>query len=103
MRAELANLSESFQRCRENKHQWTDSNVIEHTRDKALEQIQVCHICGNERWRLLSVRKQSYGHKLTKWHIRYTDRAYLLPKGVYKELTEDDFGEMRMGLLGYRP
>jgi hypothetical protein len=101
VRAELANLSEAFQQCRENKHQWTASNVIEHKRDRMLEQVQVCHICANERWRLLSLRKDSYGHRLSKWHIRYTDKAYLLPKGVAKELTEDDFGELRMQLLGY--
>jgi hypothetical protein len=101
VRAELANLRQEFQRCRENKHQWRDHNVIEHTRDKAIEQVQVCAVCGNERWRLLSLRKSTYGHRLTKWHIRYTDKSYLFPKGVAGELTEDDYGELRMQLLGF--
>ena len=101
MRAALANMPEGFWSCRENRHHWFDSNAVEDTRERTIEQIQKCTNCGNERWRLLSKRKQSYGHIVTKWKIRYVEKNYLFKKGVSAELTADDFGEKRMAELGF--
>lgn len=101
MKAALANMPERFWSCRENRHHWFDSNAIEDKRDRTLEQVQKCANCGNERWRLLSLRRQNRGHLLTRWKIRYVDKAYLFKKGVSAELTADDFGEKRLTELGF--
>lgn len=91
----LSQLPENFQQCRENRHPWSDYNVIE--QGTQLEQIQICPRCGNQRSRILSTSKRSYGHIVRKWQIKYVEKEYLLK--LESPLTADDWGEMRMGLL----
>jgi hypothetical protein len=99
MANQLTALPENYQTCREYRHPWEDHNVVE--RRSEVEQIQVCPRCGNERFRVLSLRKSDYGHIVRRWQIRYTEKGYLLkPK---TKVTADDWGEMRMSLLGYTP
>jgi hypothetical protein len=98
---QLMALPVKFQECREYRHTWRDSNVIE-TGSK-LEHVQKCPRCGNERVRVLSLSKRNYGHVIRSWQMRYTAKEYLLKRGEHDDglrPTEDERGALRMHLLG---
>ena len=97
---QLLGMPTQYQECREYRHTWQDSNVVESGYE--VEQIQVCPRCGNERSRVLSLRKASYGHVTKKWAMRYRQHDYLLKRDEKGEhVTADEWGSMRMTLLGY--
>jgi len=98
---QLLNLPHEYQECREYRHPWQDSNVIEQGRE--IEQVQVCPRCGNERSRVLSLRKGNYGHVVRSWQIRYRTKTYLLKRSDGQRATADEWGQMRMTLLGFKP
>ena len=93
----LTSLPETFQECREYRHPWQDSNIVQARSE--LEQVQICPRCGNTRSRILSLRKTSYGHIVRKWQIKYEQKTYLLKRDQH--VTADDWGEMRLSLLGF--
>jgi len=98
---QLLELPQEYQECREYRHPWQDSNVIEQGRE--IEQVQVCPRCGNERSRILSLRKGSYGHVVRRWQIRYRTKTYLLKHtDDGQRATPDEWGAMRMALLGFQ-
>jgi hypothetical protein len=93
----LFELPQNFQECREYRHPWAPHTVEEAA--YLVTETQICPRCGNERFRVLSKRKASYGHVIKRWQMRYREKNYLLKKE--DRPTVDDMGVMRMGLIGY--
>jgi len=98
----FAALPAEYRECRVTmRHRYDSHNVIEHKKDKELEVIEVCSVCGAQRTQILDLRDRFYGQiKPSRTRMRHP-QGYLAPAHSGGWMTVEERGVLRMARLGY--